>query len=244
MIAICTYSLDKCGASEIIDVVSNHKFALIKEDGKWRCIESAERKHTEEELKAAVRQLNETKDYLDKIIESSADAIVVVEMERIVHSWNKAAEAYMGYTAAEVIGESNKKFFADSKEADRIMELVLREGALKNYRTIVLSKDGRLVPISISAALLREKNGVPIGTVRVSRDITKEVELERKIKEERDDLNLIFENMLDGVYIVSRDYKVEFMNKILIDEFGDRVGGICYEKKISCENYTTECYGY
>ncbi|MDI6885362.1 MAG: MEDS domain-containing protein [archaeon] len=229
MIAMCTYSLDKCGASEIIDVVSNHKFALIKKDGKWRCIESAERKYTEEELKAAVRQLNETKDYLDNIIKSSADAIVVVDMEGIVHSWNKAAEAYMGYTAAEVIGESNKKFFADSKEADRIMELVLRDGELKNYRTIVLSKDGRLVHISMSAALLRDKNGVPIGTVRVSRDITKEVELERKIKEERDNLDLIFENMVDGVYIVSRDYKVEFMNKILIDEFGDRVGGICYE---------------
>jgi len=35
--------------------------------------------------------------------------------------------------------------------------------------------------------------------------------------------------MVDGVYIVSRDYKVEFMNKTLVDEFGDRVGGICYE---------------
>ena len=70
---------------------------------------------------------------------------------------------------------------------------------------------------------------MPIGTVRVSRDITKEVELEEKIKEERDNLNLIFESMADGVYIVSKDYNVEFMNKVLIDEFGDQVGGICYK---------------
>jgi PAS domain S-box-containing protein len=173
-------------------------------------------------------ELKETKDYLDEIIKSSADAIVVVDMEGIVRSWNKAAEDYMGYTAAEVIGESNAKFFADPEEADRIMERVLRDGELKNYRTIVLSKDKKPVHISMSAALLRNKNGEPIGTVRVSRDITKEVELERKIEEERDNLNLIFENMVDGVYIVSRDYKVEFMNKVLIDEFGDQVGGICY----------------
>ena len=33
MIAICSYSLDKCNASEIIDVVSNHQFALIKREG-------------------------------------------------------------------------------------------------------------------------------------------------------------------------------------------------------------------
>jgi len=173
-------------------------------------------------------ELKETKDYLDEIIKSSADAIAVVDMEGIVRSWNKAAEGYMGYTAAEVIGESNTKFFADPEEADRIMERVLRDGELKNYRTIVLSKDKKPVHISMSAALLRNKNGEPIGTVRVSRDITKEVELEWKIEEERDNLNLIFENMVDGVYIVSRDYKVEFMNKVLIDEFGDQVGGICY----------------
>ena len=69
---------------------------------------------------------------------------------------------------------------------------------------------------------------MPIGTVRVSRDITKDVELKKRIKAERDNLKLIFESMADGVYLVSEDYKVEFMNKILRDEFGDRVGSICY----------------
>ena len=56
-------------------------------------------------------KLRETKDYLDDIIKSSADAIVVVDMEGIVRSWNKAAEDYMGYTAEEIIGTNNKKFF-------------------------------------------------------------------------------------------------------------------------------------
>jgi len=48
MTAICTYSLDRCGASEVIDVVSNHEFALVKREGKWDIIESAERKRAEE----------------------------------------------------------------------------------------------------------------------------------------------------------------------------------------------------
>jgi PAS domain S-box-containing protein len=186
------------------------------------------RKRAEEALRTSEMQLEATKDYLDNIIKSSADAIVVVDMDGRVRSWNKAAEGYMGYTAAEVLGKSNRTFFADPDEADRILERLLRAGELKNYRTIAISKDKKPVHISMSAALLRDKNGVPIGTVRVSRDITKEVELERKIKEERDNLNLIFDNMVDGVYIVSKDYRVEFMNKVLIDEFGDQVGGICY----------------
>ena len=47
MIALCTYNLDRCNATEIIDVVVNHQFALIKKKGKWEQIESARRKEVE-----------------------------------------------------------------------------------------------------------------------------------------------------------------------------------------------------
>ncbi|MGB2727909.1 MAG: PAS domain S-box protein [Halobacteriota archaeon] len=199
------------------------------------------RKRAEDALKLSEKQLRETKDYLDNVIVSSVDTITVVDMKGIVCDWNKGAEGIMGYTADEVVGTSNKIFFADPEEAGRIMETVLREGELKNYRTTVLNKDKKPVHISMSVALLKDKNGVPIGTVRVSRNITKEVELEERIKEERDNLNLIFESMVDSVYIVSKDYEVEFMNKLLIDEFGDQVGRICYEAFHDREEPCPQC---
>ncbi len=52
---------------------------------------------------------------------------------------------------------------------------------------------------------------------------------EAKYKAERDNLNLILESMADGVYIISGDYKVEFMNRVLRAEYGDHVGEICYK---------------
>ena len=135
----------------------------------------------------------------------------------------------MGYRADEVIGISNRKFFAEPEEADRIMERLQREEEIRNYRAIVVRKDGKQVHICMSAALMKDKDGEPIGSVRVSREITKEVELEERLKIERDNMNQIFENMIDGVHVVSEDYEVEFMNKILLDEFGDQVGSICYK---------------
>lgn len=57
MIAICTYSLDKCGAPEVIDVVSSHQFALIKRKGKWVLIESSEQKRVEEALQRSEKEL-------------------------------------------------------------------------------------------------------------------------------------------------------------------------------------------
>ncbi|GAJ00726.1 unnamed protein product, partial [marine sediment metagenome] len=44
MMALCAFPLDKCKASEIIDVVGNHRAALIRHNGTWEIIESSERK--------------------------------------------------------------------------------------------------------------------------------------------------------------------------------------------------------
>lgn len=65
MIAICTYSLDRCGAFELIDVVRNHQFALIRRQGEWELMESSERKNTQEELQKERHDLGERVKELD-----------------------------------------------------------------------------------------------------------------------------------------------------------------------------------
>ena len=56
-ITVCTYYLDKCGAPEIIDAVSNHQFALINRGGKWDSIERYERNRMELTLDKRVKEL-------------------------------------------------------------------------------------------------------------------------------------------------------------------------------------------
>ena len=51
MIAICTYSIDRCGFNEILDVIRNHRFALVRREGRWELVENAERQRAQEELK-------------------------------------------------------------------------------------------------------------------------------------------------------------------------------------------------
>ena len=53
MLAICTYSLAKCGAVEIMDVVANHAFALIKRAHEWQMIQNSERKRVAASLRAS-----------------------------------------------------------------------------------------------------------------------------------------------------------------------------------------------
>jgi signal transduction histidine kinase len=48
MLALCTYSLKKCAACEIVDVVQNRRFALLKQAGRWQIRESDERQRLRE----------------------------------------------------------------------------------------------------------------------------------------------------------------------------------------------------
>jgi signal transduction histidine kinase len=66
MIALCTYCLDKCNAAEIIDVVNNHEFALVKRKKSWELIETTEHKRTEEELLEAMKKLRKSNSDLEQ----------------------------------------------------------------------------------------------------------------------------------------------------------------------------------
>jgi two-component system sensor kinase FixL len=81
MLAICTYSLDKCKASEIIDVVCAHQIAIIKKQDRWQSIESSERKQ-------AQQKIQEAHQYADKIIETVREPFLVLDKNLKVVSAN------------------------------------------------------------------------------------------------------------------------------------------------------------
>ncbi|MDH4268744.1 MAG: MEDS domain-containing protein [Dehalococcoidia bacterium] len=58
MIAACTYSLDRCDAAAVLDVVKNHQFALIEHEGKWDIIESAIYRQAKQALAENEQNLN------------------------------------------------------------------------------------------------------------------------------------------------------------------------------------------
>jgi signal transduction histidine kinase len=57
MLALCTYSLRKCGATEVLDVVENHQFSLVKRQGRWTVIAGVGARCTVEDLRTLDHQL-------------------------------------------------------------------------------------------------------------------------------------------------------------------------------------------
>ncbi len=54
-------------------------------------------------------------------------------------------------------------------------------------------------------------------------------EAEQKEQLYKKSLMFILENIHDGIYVIKKDYTIEFMNKTLIDDLGTGVGEKCYE---------------
>lgn len=99
IISLCTYCLDKCNATEIIDVVANHQFALIKREGKWERIESSKRKKMEEKVQ------NE-RNRLKNILDGMDDGVCIINQDYEIEYVNPVIERNFG----EIKGKCYKYF--------------------------------------------------------------------------------------------------------------------------------------
>lgn len=120
--------------------------------------------------------LRERTEFLENILQSSLDAIVVVDGHNRIKTWNDGARRIFGYTAEEAIGQSYDLLLADEEratsEGTRIQEAVERHGFVRRWECVRKTKDGRRLIVEISATLLKDKKGRPIGRSCVTRDIT------------------------------------------------------------------------
>jgi PAS domain S-box-containing protein len=89
-ITICSYSLDKCGAPEIVDAVSSHQFALINRNGNWDSIEKYQRNKMELALNKRVRELRCLYDIAS--ITGTPDATIKERFSEIVNILPRALQ--------------------------------------------------------------------------------------------------------------------------------------------------------
>jgi len=101
------------------------------------------------------------------IVESSADAILAIDLLGTILSWNTGAARLFGYRAEEAIGQSIKLLIPveQSSEPEQTQVPYRRE-------TSRLTKDGRRIPVSITVSPLQDRDGRVIGSVEIAREVT------------------------------------------------------------------------
>jgi PAS domain S-box-containing protein len=174
-------------------------------------IEKYEMDKEKERLK---REIEETKDFLDNIIKSSADAIITADLDGKITSWSKGAEELYGYKAKEVIGKPTIDLYPSDLKKERLkwLDTLMKGGVIRNKKTKIYNKDEKLLDISLSLSLLKNSKGKPIGTVGVSKDISREIEAEEALRESEERYRRLVEHSPDGIAVHSGG-KVVYLNK-------------------------------
>jgi PAS domain S-box-containing protein len=142
--------------------------------------------------RATEAELTKTKVFLERVIESSVDAIISADMNGLVLLFNRAAERCYGYEARDVVGKMNVRDLYPPGHAKQIMRLIHGKdfggpGRLEGYRTEVMARGGVVVPVLLSAALILEE-GAPVGSVGIFTDLRERLRMEARLSEAQEEL--------------------------------------------------------
>jgi PAS domain S-box-containing protein len=117
------------------------------------------------------------------IVESSDDAIISKDLNGIITSWNRGAEAIFGYSADEVIGKHISVLAVPQvlDEFPNILDRIRRGERIDHYETKRRRKDGKTITVSLTVSPVRNNHGEITGASKIARDITLQKSVEREL---------------------------------------------------------------
>ncbi|VXD12283.1 putative Multi-sensor hybrid histidine kinase [Planktothrix serta PCC 8927] len=161
-----------------------------------------ERKKTE----AALQEVN---DLLQATIQAAPVAIDVIDQNGKVLVWNPAAERIFGWTFQEVIGKKLPMIPQDSKpEFQQIINNTFVRNTLSQVETQRQRKDGSLVDISLSTALVRNSQGEIIAAMGICEDISERKRTEEALRR----YERIVAATTDQICLIDRNYIYQLAN--------------------------------
>jgi PAS domain S-box-containing protein len=138
-----------------------------------------ELRKTEETLRNSAKRLGE----LAAIVASSEDVIIGKDLNGIITSWNNSATRIFGYAAEEMIGTSILRLIPEHLHSDEktIIESIRAGRSVEHFETVRLTKDGRLIDVSLTVSPIKDAGGQIIGASKILRDVSSRKRLEQSL---------------------------------------------------------------
>jgi len=203
--------------------VSNSVSAIRDEHGKISqavaiSIDIGERRHAQE-----------VERHLASMIASSNDAILGIDLDMTITSWNAAAEKLYGYSREEAIGQTVMMLVPEERKEEEptILRQIKSGHIVEPYETQRLRKDGRLVEVLLSVSPIRDANRRIIGASKTTHDITSRKDAERLKSILVNELHHRVKNILATVIAIARQtIGRDKANREDIEAFERRLGSL------------------
>lgn len=111
---------------------------------------------------------------LAAIVESTNDAIISIDLEGLIRTWNRGAEEIYGYSADETVGYPVSLIVPSElrHEIPTSIARLTRGERIDPFETVQVSKDGRRIAVSLRLSALRDAAGAVVGISAIARDIS------------------------------------------------------------------------
>jgi two-component system cell cycle sensor histidine kinase/response regulator CckA len=141
--------------------------------------------HDVTERKQAIEALRDSEEKYRTVLEANPDPVVVYDIEGKVVYFNPAFSRVFGWSLGERLGKKMDYFVpADNwPETKMMIDRVLAGESFSGIETHRYTRDGNIIPVSISGAVLRDMDANPVGSVINLRDISAQKNLERQLQQ-------------------------------------------------------------
>jgi|GEM_PF-653064 len=179
-------------------------------------------KESEQSYRVLYAKSTVRKELYRSLLHSSADAIVIYDMDGKTQYVSPSFTRIFGWTLDELVGR-RIPFLPDSERETsmRIINGVIRDGApCSGFETRRLTKDGRLLDISISSSRYHDHEGKPAGMLVSLRDITDRKRAEAQLKESEKRFRTLAEVAPIGLVMLAPDGTTEYISPKFTETFG------------------------
>jgi PAS domain S-box-containing protein len=146
---------------------------------------------------------------LSSILENFPMPFFLVDPELVITHLNDHMEKLTGYAKSEVVGRKTCGEVLNTVQCntcDCVLKQVMEhQKPISGLRRVVRNREGREIPVAVSASIITDPEGNVIGGFEALRDITAIVEAERK-------LDLLTELSREGLLMADADQSVVFAN--------------------------------
>jgi two-component system sensor histidine kinase/response regulator len=164
------------------------------------------------ELKRVQDELRGAQEYTRGLIESSMDAMVVVDRELRITDINEQFAKMTQVPKKMVIGSRFDSYFVEPARAAAAVNQTLADGFVANFDLVVRSASGREVQVSFNASIFHS-GGKVFGIFGVARDVTAERATERTLREEREYSRSLVESSPDALLVCDTDLVLTDINE-------------------------------
>ena len=134
---------------------------------------SDELKATNDKLLQALDQNIQTRDFLENILESLTSGVLTIDLDGRINSVNKAGCRILKLSAETLIDRDYDSLFSGSlRRPNSLTSLLDREPGYRLLEKMVALEDGAQVPICVSSACIRDRDGDIIGALEIFDDLT------------------------------------------------------------------------